>query len=266
MKEQKIGPLPLPLLTLAGGVVGFFLRQRMLTVGYDAKGVQLAGSWPYIGLWVLTSVVLAALAALCLYMGDRSSYEENFKPSPVAGGCAIGAGAALFACSVIQLLDKPDVFSVIVNVLGLGGASALAMNGYLRLSGKSSAPAGMLVSLYLAAWLVARFRGWSTDPLLGDYCFELLACVFAMLAAYQLAGFPIGKGRRRASLFCSMAAVYFCLISLADPDWAGRLFFLAVALWLFTGSCTLNKPAPRRRKLGGGFVEPEEPAEQGDAT
>ena len=48
MKDQKFGPLPVLLLTLAGGIVGFFLRLRMLAVGYDAQGVQIPGSWPFV--------------------------------------------------------------------------------------------------------------------------------------------------------------------------------------------------------------------------
>ncbi len=30
----------------AGGIVGFFLRLRMLAVGYARQGVQIPGSWP----------------------------------------------------------------------------------------------------------------------------------------------------------------------------------------------------------------------------
>ena len=235
MKEQKFGPIPVLLLTLTGGLAGFVLRLMMLTVGYDAQGVQIPGSWPMVSLWVLSGVVLVGLALLCFGMGARSGLEENFQASPVAGTCAIVAGLAFLVHSLVQLLNNPDLFSMVVYALGLGGGSALAYNGYLRLSGKVSGPAGMLVSLYLAALLICRFRGWSADPLLGDYCFQLLAVIASMVASYQLAGFPLGKGRRRASIFWSMTAVFFSCISLADPDWTGRLFFAALVLLNLTG-------------------------------
>ena len=266
MKDQKFGPLPVLLLTLAGGIVGFFLRLRMLAVGYDAQGVQIPGSWPFVALWILSGVVVLGLVLICLGMGNRAGLEENFKAASAPGVCMMLSAAALFVCALVQLLDKPDLFTTLVSILGLGGASALAYSGYLRLSGKASGPAGMLVCLYLAALLICRFRGWSADPLLGDYCFELLAVVASMVAAYQLAGFPLGKGRRRASIFCSMAAVFFSCISLADSGWTNRLFFAAMILWQLTGCCSLAKPAPRRRKLGGCFEEAQETENGEDAT
>lgn len=62
MKDQKIGPLPIPVLVLVGGLAGFFLRLQMLAVGYDSQGVQITGSWPYVSLWVLSGLVLIGLA------------------------------------------------------------------------------------------------------------------------------------------------------------------------------------------------------------
>ncbi|MFR8334180.1 MAG: hypothetical protein ACLU9S_18940 [Oscillospiraceae bacterium] len=109
MKDQKFGPIPV-LFTLAGGLAGFVLRLMMLTVGYDAQGVQIPGSWPMVSLWVLSGVVLIGLAALCLGMGKRAGLEENFKASPVAGAGAMVAGLVFFVCSLVQLLDKPDLF------------------------------------------------------------------------------------------------------------------------------------------------------------
>ena len=183
MKDQKIGPLPIPVFVLVGGLAGFFLRLQMLAVGYDSQGVQITGSWPYASLWVLSGLVLIGLAVLCLGMGKRSGLEENFKAAKIPAVCAVLSAAGLFVYSIVNLLNHTDLFSIVVYVLGVGAAFALAFQGYLRVSGRASAPAGMLVCLYLAALLICRFRDWSKDPLLGDYCFELLACVFAMVEA-----------------------------------------------------------------------------------
>ena len=90
MKDQKFGPLPVLLLTLAGGIVGFFLRLRMLAVGYDAQGVQIPGSWPFVALWILSGVVVLGLVLICLGMGNRAGLEENFK-GRFGAGCLYDA-------------------------------------------------------------------------------------------------------------------------------------------------------------------------------
>lgn len=255
MKEQKFGPAPVLGVTLGCGLVGFLLRMRMLAVGYDQLGVQVTGSWPYVCLWILSALTLGGLVFLCHGMGQRASMAENLPASLTAAVGGMVAGVMLFVCCLVTILDKPDVFDTLVCALGLAAGALLAIQGYLRREGKASGPVGMGLTLFLALWLVSRFRGWSRDPLLGDYCFQLLACVCAMLASFRLAGFPLEKGRRRSCIFWSMATVYFCCICLADGGVANRLFFTAMALWFVTGSCTLNRPARPRRKLGGGFAE-----------
>ncbi len=248
---QKFGPLPILALCLGLGAAGLYLRTLML------DGQQ----WAYPCLWAIALVGMVALACICLFMGKRKKLEKNFPADlPACVGMFLGAGAVGVSFLMI-LLGAPDLFDTVVCALGLAGAICLGVQAYLRTVGKVSAPAGMVASLALAASHLARFRHWSSDPLLGDYCFQLLAGVFAMLATYNLAGFPFGNGRRRLSLFYTHTASLFCIISLADAGIDNKLFYGGLALWLLAGSCTRKKPAAPRRKLGGGHVE-EEPDEE----
>lgn len=253
MKPQKFGPIPVLALTLGAGLAGFILRILMLSLGYDSLGVQISGHWTYVSLWVLSLVTLAGLAFLSAGMGSRRSAEENLPPSLPAAIGGGAAGALLFAQCLIELLgqlepERLDIFDLIVRVLGLAAGGLMIFGGYLRRSGRASTPAGMVITLFFALRLVSLFRGWSSDPMLGDYCFSLLACICTMLAAYYLAGFSLDEGRRRLCIFFSMAAVFFSCICLADP---GRwLTALSTILWLLTGSCTLSRPRLPRRRPG----------------
>lgn len=251
MKPQKFGPLPVLGLTLAAGLAGFILRMLMLSLGYDQLGVQISGHWTYISLWALSLVTLAGLAFLSTGMGNRRSAAENLPASlPAAIGSGI-AGGLLFVQCLIELLGQSeplDIFDLVVRVLGLVAGGLIVFGGYLRRTGRASAPAGMAITLFFALRLVSQFRGWSSDPMLGDYGFSLLACICTMLAAYYLAGFPLNEGRRRLCIFFSMAAVFFSCICLADPE--GWIMSLSVILWLLTGGCTLSRPRPPRRRPG----------------
>lgn len=249
--EQKFGPLPILTVCLGLGAVGLALRFFMLD-GHE---------WAYPCLWIVSLVGLVSLVLICRYMGKRKRMEKNFPADPLAGmGTILGAGL-LFASSLITMMGQPDVFDAVTAALGMVGAVCLGIQAKLRREGSASALAGMVLTLSLSAHLVSSFRHWSSDPLLGDYCFQLLASVFAMLAAYGLAGFPLGKGRRRLTLFYTHAAILFCLISLADGGVENRLFYGGIALWLLMGGCTRKQPAGPRRKLGGGHVEEDDEEE-----
>lgn len=257
MNEQKFGPLPVLGLTMGGGILGFVLRKVMLKTGFDGKGIQISGHWTFTALLILSVLLLGCLAYLCRHMGTRSKYEENFAPSRFAGGCGLLAGVLLFISQLLGLLSTGDVFEMVVGALGIAGALSLCVLGALRCRGGSWLSLHGVVTAALAAILISRFRHWSSDPLLGDYCFQLLANVFAMLASYHLGCFRLDKGKRRVCIFHTMAAVFFSMISLADTGWETLLFNGAMILWLFPGVCDLNKPARPRRRLGGGFDETE---------
>lgn len=256
MNNQKFGPMPLYALSLGGGAAGFILRLLMLKLGYDRHGVQISGHWTYWLLWLLSLGVLGGLAWVCRGMGQRNGREEN---RPASLTAAIGASVAavmLFGLFFLGLLGEGTALDKVSAALGLMGAMTLGVNGWLRKEGKENIWAGLLTTMALALHLIARFRVWATDPLLGDYCFQLLGCVAAMLAAYHLSGFAIDKGSRRQSLFFSFACLFFCILNLAD---GGRdlLFFGGIGIWQLTNVCNPAKPRKPRRKLGGGLEESE---------
>lgn len=252
MKDQKFGPLPILALTLGGGLCGFALRLVMLR---DM-------SWAFPALALVSVAVVVGLILLVRGMGKRSGLSENLPKSiPAAIGTGLG-GAMLGIYFVANLPNTGDLFLTISSIVGLFGAVCLLLQAGLRLGGKSSSVASMITTLALAINLVHWFRGWSADPLLGDYCFKLMACIFSMLASFHMGGFTLQQGKRQMSIFFSMGAVYFSLVCLADPGFLSQVFFGGLAIWLLFGSVNLNKPIPPRRKLGGGYAEPQDTKEE----
>lgn len=92
----------------------------------------------------------------------------------------------------------------------------------------------MCVSLYLVIRLIVCFQAWNTDPSIHDYCYALLANIFAMLGTFHVAGFSLGKGKRRMCLFCLMCSIIFCSITIADglydADYAEITIHLALTV------------------------------------
>lgn len=259
MKAQKYGPLPLWGVALGAGLLGLLLRSLMFALGTDAGGVMIPGHWTYVCLWLLSAAAAGALALICKDMGTGEGMEGNLTASLSAAlGTALG-GILLSAGSLMELLQHRDTLNTAAGALGIAAGLCLVYLALLRKDGKANTPAFFVVTVFAAASLISRFRVWSTDPILGDYCFRLLASVSAMLAAFHLSGFPIGKGQRRRTLFFSALCVLFSLISLREGDLSQKLYFGGMALWLLLGSCSAEKPKKPRRVLGGGRELPETP-------
>lgn len=240
MNKKMKNPHPYAIIvpTVVGGVFALLLRFAMLNRGAD---------WAWPGLWVLSGLMAILLGLLAVRLNRDNDPEMNLTPGPVARkmlspGLAMGFGGLLLgAASVIALLEYQDTLEAVAAALGVFAGGALIYGAYLRIRGKSSVWAGMLITLFLLVDLISRFRHWSSDPLLEDYCFKLLGCIFAMLGAFHLAGFPIYRGKRRLTVFFSMMAVYFQLLCLGDGGLEACLYHGGLAVWLLAGGCTLRR-------------------------
>ena len=86
--------------------------------------------------------------------------------------------------------------------------------------------------MYLAALLISDYRAWSYDPLVYHFAFKLLFIVAAMLAAYHLAAFRNGTGKRRMTVFYTFCALCFAGAVLADGGLRPCLRTCALCLYL----------------------------------
>ncbi len=237
MTRDKFSPSVLLLPAILGGAFGALLRRLML----------MGHPWAYPALCALSAVVIAILALSAVCLCKNSSMEATLTRQPIVKGflppsIVMVLGAALWGVSAIMgLLSYTDVFDAVAGALGLIAAACLGVQALLRREGKSSSAAGMVITLALVVDLISRFRHWSSDPRIADYCFQLFACLFSMLAAFHLAGFPLKLGKRRTAIFTALGAGFFCLICLVDNGTDSKLHYAGLALWLLGGACSLRK-------------------------
>ena len=94
--------------------------------------------------------------------------------------------------------------------------------------------------------LLVKFRGWGNDPVVLDYCFELMALIGTMCGLFQSAGFCFDKGHRRTAVFFCLFGVFFGAASVADAAGAEILVRLATILWLEASLWQLLRPGKQR--------------------
>ena len=228
----------LPVFTLICGLLGFGLRLWLFGTGIDEKGLLVAGHPASVLIWILTAIVVAVVALGVRKLMPIEKYNQLFPASPVAGiGCMLGATGILYG-TIREYLQVRDTITLVTLILGLLAAVALVLLGACRWQGKR--PAFWLqsaVTVYFMLHLVSQYRLWSAESQLQVYFFPLLASVFLMLTAYHGAVLDAEKGSRRWYVFGSQCALFFCCLSLQGSSWP---FYLAMALWLTTGLCSLT--------------------------
>lgn len=240
----------LPLITLICGLIGFGLRLWLFGTGIDEKGLLVTGHPAGILVWILTAVVIAAVALGTRKLAPISKYSQLFPASIFACiGCVLGAAGILYV-NIREYLLVRDVITLVTMILGLLAGVALVLLGVCRCKGKR--PAFWLqsiVTVYFMLHLVSQYRLWSAEPQLQVYFFPLLASVFLMLTAYHGAVLDAEKGSRRWYVFSSQCALFFCCLSLQGTSWP---FYLTMALWLATGLCSLKAAEPQAKETEEG--------------
>lgn len=137
-----------------------------------------------------------------------------------------------------------DTIALIALVFAFAAACAMAIEGLFHMQGQTGALlGGCVLPVYLALSLIVDYRVWSQDPMVVDYSFQLLFLVSAMLSAYHLAGFRVGKGKRRITLFYTACALIFAGPVLADGGVKNIAHTVAIALYL-AAECWPYLPRP----------------------
>lgn len=221
------------LLGITGGaaVLAAILRWVQLSNDIKSNGAVLPGRYLYLVIAVLSVAVLAALAVLIRPLRRQTRWEEIFSGGKLpnilhiaSAVCFVIGGIMLYYASLPKTEDEALALTQLQKTMNLlipllGAACAVTLVAFARKCLRHEKPSPllyMIVSVYLIVRLIVNFQKWSTDPSLNDFVYHLFAAISCMLAAFQLAGFSFGKGKRRITLFWSLCAVYFSAVSIVD--------------------------------------------------
>lgn len=246
--RKYFSPTKLPIFAAGAGLLGMLLRFWLLADGIDRDGLLICTHPANIIGWILT-----ALAVGLIFFGTRrllsaAKYEFNFPASGI-GGIAIALGAlGILVCAITTLGSKQDALALACGILGLICAIILGYTAWCRWKGKRySVVFHGMVCLFFMIFLLCRYRSWSANPQLQDYCFQLLGGVCLLIGTYHRTCFDGNTGNRRSLSLFRLLAVYFCLLAIpGTKDW---FFYLTGALWSLGDLCSLV-PMPSHRPRG----------------
>lgn len=227
------------LLYTPAAVLGLFcagLQNRILTAGFDRKGLLIAGNPDLMLLWGITGLYLLAVLVLALRLNERDGYAANF-PACVLSGCVMTAAGLLVCFSGVNRL-VPGMILTAALTMAVGVLMGIA--GLFRLLGRNpSLWPDLLIGLYYAGWLLTSYTGWNADPNVQRYAFHLLAGVAVLLFTLHRARMAALCPERRKLVFFGFAGIFLCFTAL--PGAGDPLFLLSAGLWCAGGMCDLKK-------------------------
>ena len=243
--KKYFHPARLPLYVPILGALGLALRLWLQSTA-DSKGFLPSGHPALVLLMLVSAAALVLVFLLTRPLIEAAKYRFNFPASQPGALGILAGGIGIGAVCLLELLLGTQGVDTLCAVFGIASALALFLAARFRKEGLQPIPLlYALVSVFFMLRLICYYRTYSADPVLVDYCFQLLALVCLMLASYQRAAFCANIGSRRAFTFFSLFALYCCCLSLTG--WKDILFFLPAGFWMATDLCSLL-PAPSRKK------------------
>lgn len=227
-------------------VLAFGLRLHQLKTAFDVVGARPGAGF---GLFTVVTILAVLLFAFYAYtLRGRKKYQTLSSRSVPVMAVSGAAAVLLIAGSILLAVKRQQQGDLLIAVFGFAAGICWAGITMARYQGKKAPMAMLLIpAVYFVVALVCRFRIWTQDPVILDYCYDLFALISTMCALYHLGGYGFDRGSRRMSVFFTMCGVFFSAAGLAGGGLSSVLVYLAVILWLGGNLWLLLRPGKKRR-------------------
>ena len=222
MKNKK----RIPLLPLLSGLVCAGLRWLLFRNHTDALGLLETGTPVETGVFLLTGLclVLFALAARRGWAGEN----KLAAPGQMLGGLGI------FLTALTHSGQMAGPVGTLWKIMGLVAGICLIVQGVcVARKWPASFLLPLVVCVFFLLHLIDNYRGWSSQPQLQKYLFDLLASLSLTFFSYCDAARKVSLGKPKTRIFSGLCAVYFCLAAIpGSPEFT--VLYALCALWALT--------------------------------
>ena len=237
---MRISAILMPLFAIVAGIVGFFFRRSEHVNVFDViTGLPARDATTTFGLVGFSVLILVLIAIFAIRASTKhmalEGFENAFGTDPLAYPIIfILIGMLWIAGTYLHfynLFSNSEVTAVDIGFVFFSSLSAISVTFFaieMYQDSRKNAPYALSVvpTLFLCFWLILVFRENATNPVLISYSYQSLAIVASALGFYFTAGFLYGKPAPGRAIFMYIAAIYFCIVTLADDHSFGITLLL----------------------------------------
>ena len=240
---MKIASVMMPLFALVAGVVGFYLRILELWNIFDERtGLPERGAAVTIILIALSVALLLIVLAFSYITVKRHSSPEGFENAfgteplkypvtfTIIGIIWLGATVKHFLdVNTAGGLPAAEIYFSVLSAMSAISIILFNIEVYQNPQRRTKLALSVVPVLFMCFWLILLYRQNASNPVLLSYSYSCLAIMFAALGLYYTCGFVFCKPAPGKTIFSSLAAIYFCFVTLADRHSFGiRLIFISL--------------------------------------
>ena len=227
---MRISAFFVPFFSLLAGVCGFFLRMSELSNVFDpVTGLPDRGAATTLWLISLSVAFLAPVIIFAVTLTFRHKaprgFENAFGTDPVFYpvifvliGIAWIVGTYLYYSDISASLNMQmiEVYFIALSALAAICVTFFAIEMFQDSRRKAQYMLSIVPTIFFCFWLILTYRQNASNPVLLSYVYLCLALVSSALSFYFTSGFLYDKPGPGKATVAYCAAIYFCMVTLAD--------------------------------------------------
>ena len=243
----KLGRFQILAAAVVMALVAFVLRNVQLSRAFNENGILTGKGVIFFS--VVTALAVALFAVYSRTLKGRKKYAA------IAGqglteltlGCV--AAILMVASGAVLLLNPVQQGDRLIAAGSVLTGICWALTAVSRRFGKKgNALLYMVPAAFYVVELVCRFRFWTRDPIIIDYCYDLFALISLMCAAFHLGSFCFEKGARRLTVFFSLCGLFFSAAAMVRASASDVLGYVAAMIWLLSCLWLLLRASNRKQE------------------
>ncbi len=216
----------LPVVT---GICGALLRASQLKDAYDAEtGILRSGEPVTYGLVAVCVIaaLIALLAAFLLKNGveiKSAKFQKGLSVSTAVSSALVLVYAAMTLYTLLDEFATPTLILGLISVYCAVAFLVLAKYSFAERDDVAYCVFSAVPAFWACFMLILAFRDKISDPIIANYVPMIFSYLSILMFCYSVAAHILGKNKKHVAVFTCFFGIFFILMELLSPLFAGGL-------------------------------------------